>query len=253
VSSFATVTGELSSALPSFSTIQKLVVGLWKRLYYLMQRPDGEASVCDDFDNGGMARAELEAEASAAFESSFANERKVDFVRFRDDFMSQLPAAIAAALLNEGVDALTVWTHIRSFLVGSVEAVLHKERTGAWLSLEDYLDPEVFSYGRCRVVDTAKRSMYRVFVKYREYLEATVSWDDTDLIQDVALRLRRHYRYHELQPEQLRHAGSLDTHTEPLYDRIYIDEVQVKLTRSMVLIWRDPCCIYMCMFICICA
>jgi hypothetical protein len=184
-------------------------------------------------DEQGIAAAAVEAEARAAFEATFAIERKISFARFRDEFFPQVSLPAAISLSNGGgeVDALTVWTQIRSFLVGSVEAILHKERTdtASDLSLDAFLSPEVFSYGRCRIDDGAKRVIYHVYVKYREHLGATGMWDDTDLIMDVALKLRRHYGYHALPPEQLGHVGSLDAHAQPLYDRIYIDEVQVRM------------------------
>jgi len=83
--------------------------------------------------------------------------KRVDFNRFKEVFPKP----------DGGLDSLTVWTQIRSFIKGSIEAL--KINNGAPLSLEQYSDTELIgSKSRCRLKLDDRVMAYAAFENYEK-------------------------------------------------------------------------------------
>ena len=113
------------------------------------------------------------------------------------------------------MDPLTVWTQIRSFFKGSIEAVL----LGRPLQLKEYLDLENFGKNRCRLPKDARRTAFRIYEQYEKELLATDMWDDCDRMLDLLKRCD----LNERRPLSGCISDGLGTRN---YDRVYVDEVQ---------------------------
>ena len=106
---------------------------------------------------------------------------------------------------GDGLDPLVVWTQIRSFIKGSIEAALQHHP----LTLDQYLDMEAFGKDRCRLSLDQRREVYHLYTRYDEIRRERGLWDDTDQVAALLYRSR------------LQHTAI----AEP-YDRVYVDEVQ---------------------------
>jgi hypothetical protein len=105
------------------------------------------------------------------------------------------------------IDALIAWTSIRSFIKGSIEAVMANQP----LSKDAYLG---LGKKRCRLSEEQRLAVYNVFDKYQLYCSNGKLWDDCERISQLLSSLSRielisPFDYHELQ-----------------YSKIYCDEVQ---------------------------
>ena len=147
--------------------------------------------------------------AASGLPFPFPKNRNVDFACFRDTIFPTIAGK------DRSLDALTVWTQIRSFLKGSVEAVL----LGRPLQLKEYLDLDTFGKNRCRLPKDERRKAFRLFEQYEKELRVSGMWDDCDRILDLLKKC-------DLK-ERLPLAGCV---TDELgtrnYDRVYMDEVQ---------------------------
>jgi len=145
----------------------------------------------------------------------FDNDSRVDFQRFKRDFK--------AFLDNCGLDPLVVWTQIRSFIKGSVEALVKDD--AAYISLDEYLDFTVFSSARCRLAEPQRRIAYEIFEKYEAEKDRLELWDDCDLITAV------HARY-----EESTNHGTFPMNLKA--DKLYVDEVQDYTQAEIALFFR---------------
>jgi hypothetical protein len=91
--------------------------------------------------------------------------KHIDFERFKQEF-----AGCCGAL-----DPLVVWTQIRSFIKGSIDAVLKKR----YLTREEYLNLGV---NHCRLDRDQRQQAYDTFEQYRK---ASDWWDDCDRVADI--------------------------------------------------------------------
>ena len=128
----------------------------------------------------------------------------MDFFRFKKEMFDNG---------TECIDPLVVWTNIRSFIKGSIEA-LRSER--GYLSKEEYL---ALGKKRCRFSEEQRERIYDIFHRYQDFMDANELWDENDRI--VAL-LRRLKLAREANPELLH--SSCKTWTK--FDKVYVDEVQ---------------------------
>lgn len=103
-----------------------------------------------------------------------------------------------------GIDPLIVWTNIRSFIKGSLEAFSSADNV---VSREDFLQ---FGKKRCRYSEEQRDMIYSIFEQYQIYLKENEMWDDCDRILCLLLRLRQ-------SPD---HAARLQ------FSKVYVDEVQ---------------------------
>ena len=143
--------------------------------------------------------------------------RRLDFKRFRDSIFPEISPSKSKMKRShkaqqhsvrseeDGLDPLVAWTQIRSFIKGSIEAVLQHHP----LTLDQYLDMKVFGKDRCRLSPDQRREAYHLYTLYDEMRRERGLWDDTD---QVAALLHR---------SRLQHTAI----AEP-YDRVYVDEVQ---------------------------
>ena len=142
--------------------------------------------------------------------------RRLDFKRFRDSIFPEISQSKSkrsgkAWQRNSsdegggGLDPLVVWTQIRSFIKGSIEAALQHHP----LTLDQYLDTEAFGKDRSRLSPDQRREVYHLYTRYDEVRRERGLWDDAD---QVAALLHR---------SRLQH-----TAIAAPYDRVYVDEVQ---------------------------
>lgn len=106
---------------------------------------------------------------------SFEQASRIDYTKFRA-FMAPLACDL---------EPLIVWTQIRSFIKGSIEAVT-KSRP---LTLEEYLDTAVIGSRRCRLTTEQREAAYAIFEKYEKYRVSRNLWDDCDRVGTLVKRL----------------------------------------------------------------
>jgi hypothetical protein len=87
---------------------------------------------------------------------------------------------------DKGIDALIVWTNIRSFIKGSIEAI---QNPGFVIPEESYLSQENFGKKRCRLSDEQRKIVYDVFLRYQQKAAELNTWDNCDRIIALIQRL----------------------------------------------------------------
>jgi len=142
--------------------------------------------------------------------SRFPRENKMDFRRFKTDLFKG----------DEGIDALIIWTNIRSFIKGSIEATVNQNRI---LTQEQYLSSEVIGKKRCRLSTEKREVVYDIFLRYQNYMESNDLWDDCDRINALITRL---LQSRTSQP---------DIFEEVRCSKIYVDEVQDYIQSELLL------------------
>ena len=104
--------------------------------------------------------------------------RRLDYKRFRDSIFLEISPSKSKskskqsgkawqrtlAEEGDGLDPLVVWTQIRSFIKGSIEAALQHHP----LTLDQYLDMETFGKDRCRLSPDQRREVYQLYTRYDE-------------------------------------------------------------------------------------
>jgi superfamily I DNA/RNA helicase len=135
----------------------------------------------------------------------YRSTRMVTYQRFRTEIYPTLSRVGRVAL-----DALVVWTQIRSFIKGSIEAVLAQRP----LTLEEYLDTKVFGSERCRLNRDQRKEAYESYIRYQAFLDSEVGWwDEADRIGGLLRRSK-------LEPLGACNGRGFD------YEKVYVDEVQ---------------------------
>jgi superfamily I DNA/RNA helicase len=130
--------------------------------------------------------------------AEWSDQTRVDYQRFRDTIWTEISSGERAKF-----DPLVVWTQIRSFIKGSVEAAQQHRP----LDAEQYV--KGMSKNRCRLDVEAREAAHKLFVRYQGVLDKNGWWDENDRCTAIM--------------------GSMlkETTTQsPLYDRVYVDEVQ---------------------------
>ena len=112
------------------------------------------------------------------------------------------------------VDTLVVWTNIRSFIKGSIEALKNPNFA---VTEEEYFSHENFGKKRCRFSIEQRNFIYSVFLKYQEKLKEYGMWDNCDRI--VALIQR-------LQQAKTTDPDLFQGDSWCKWSKIYVDEVQ---------------------------
>eukprot|EP00597_Dinobryon_sp_UTEXLB2267_P010567 CAMPEP_0170100792 /NCGR_PEP_ID=MMETSP0020_2-20130122/1864_1 /TAXON_ID=98059 /ORGANISM="Dinobryon sp., Strain UTEXLB2267" /LENGTH=664 /DNA_ID=CAMNT_0010323745 /DNA_START=228 /DNA_END=2219 /DNA_ORIENTATION=- len=140
---------------------------------------------------------------------TFPKKQRVDFSYFRDQLFPQIKSK------DNTMDPLVVWTQIRSFIKGSIEAVL----LGRPLHLKEYLDLEAFGKERCRLPKDLRRKAYEIYSKYEAEMRRRQMWDDADRVMDILARCN----LTQLKPL----SGCIsDEFGDRDYDKVYVDEIQ---------------------------
>lgn len=153
-------------------------------------------------------------ESAVPTQSRFRSNQRVDFARFKREFYRN-------SKLWGGVDALVVWTNIRSFIKGSVDALSSQGRI---LSIEDYVSVEKLGRERCRLAPDCRRDVYKAFQAYSKYLARSSLWDDCDRISHLLESLQRLKDENSVRFEVLQ------------YSKLYVDECQ-DFTQAEILLF----------------
>ena len=120
---------------------------------------------------------------------------------------------------SNNVDALIVWTNIRSFLKGSIEALQSTSNNkDFFVSKEEFLSENNFGKRRCRLETGQRELVYEVFLRYKEQLAETNAWDNCDRIVALIQRLLAAKKSH---PDIFEGIQSWCK-----WSKIYVDEVQ---------------------------
>jgi hypothetical protein len=132
-----------------------------------------------------------------------------DRVRY-ERFVGMLPT-LSLGNQRLHLDTRVVWTHIRSFIKGSIEAV----KAGRPLTLNEYL---ALAPERCRLTPDQRGEAYSVFEVYEGQLARSRLWDESGRTLDaLSLWLRDR--------DGLPFSAGCPV-TPSQYDRVYVDEVQ---------------------------
>jgi hypothetical protein len=123
--------------------------------------------------------------------ATFLPSKKMDLSRFKKDVCHQ----------GSPLDALLLWTQIRSLIKGSI-ANLDRPR-----SREEYMN---LGKNECRLTQEQRASCYSVFETYERYMNECKLWDDCDRMTSILRQLQS-------DPEARFAMG---------YDKVYVDEIQ---------------------------
>lgn len=144
---------------------------------------------------------------------------RVDYLKFKRDIF---PAVLAARRRTTTctIDALVVWTVMRSFIKGSYEAVLGIDSTGARQSERagNPIDVQtLLNLGeeRLRLSPEQRREAFELCHKCRAEYDSKSLWDNGDFVLAMHSALGQ-------ASEQQRHAFE----TNCKFDKVYVDEVQ---------------------------
>lgn len=137
--------------------------------------------------------------------TELTNDKYVDYFRFKHDFFKES---------SEGIDALIAWTNIRSFIKGSIEAFCGSNHA---VSEEDYISSEMFGKKRCRFTIEQRKEIYKIYLRYQEYLQSYNLWDDCDRIAALITRL---------QNARISNPDLFVENTWLTWSKLYVDEVQ---------------------------
>jgi hypothetical protein len=184
------------------------------------------------------------AAGGALFNLSHRDADCVDYARFHDEIFpviserlnttnprtapacTTLTAALVPAAPTAAsclLDSLVVWTQIRSFLKGSVEAIL----SGGELPLEAYLDTQVFGKDRCRLQENQRGQAYELFARYQQYIAEHRLWDEMDRSNRILMRAVRANSAQSAPKEAVNVAAALrGANPEPYFSKVYVDEIQ---------------------------
>ena len=133
--------------------------------------------------------------------NSFPRSNRMTFDRFKSEVYNR----------NHSIDPLLVWTSIRSFIKGSIEATKNLNNA---IDKEEFLSSNLFGIKRCRLTLNQREEIYCIYERYRNYMQGSGLWDDCDRITALLQRLQycktsNHELYHQLRKS-----------------KIYVDEVQ---------------------------
>ncbi|KAJ1433767.1 hypothetical protein B484DRAFT_9190 [Ochromonadaceae sp. CCMP2298] len=148
--------------------------------------------------------------------------KRVDFKRFKEQ--------IFPSFGKPKLDPLVAWTQIRSFIKGSVEALLVEGTVGSStsssssraLSLPAYL---ALAKGRCRLQPPERAEAYAVYVQYEALLLHAGLWDDCDRVMHILLAAGLHLPLGK-SGRNGGGGGGGGGGFEQMFDKVYVDEVQ---------------------------
>ncbi len=141
----------------------------------------------------------------------YAQFKHVSFTKFRTEIYPVLNEFHGNKRITM-LDASIVWTQIRSFIQGSIEAATISPAPRPLL-LEEYLG---MADKRCKVTRMERAKVYKVFLRYQEYMQKGGLWDDAIRVLDLLSQLRW----------EISDANFTGREASLHYDRVYVDEVQ---------------------------
>ena len=142
---------------------------------------------------------------------SFIPSQRLDFQRFNQDFYNTRSSKSHASKEKKEVSALILWTVIRTFIKGSIEAYQNPEGN---LSRDIFVAVDKLGKNRCRVPADLREYIFDEYLKYEEYKSKLGFWDDSDRIRHLLSRLNECKSNNPTVFDGLRRS------------RIYVDEVQ---------------------------
>jgi len=192
------------------SNFTQLFVARSRRLCRYVSLTVGEKYPADTFTTFGQVLQSIEynipkvIKSGSPMRETFLASQKMDFPRFQRDVYSGCDSQP-----NEtNIDALLVWTNIKSFLKGSIEALLEPNQI---MTKENFL---ALGRRRCRLGQAQRGKVYEIFQKYQNICSAQNLWDDCDRICALLLRLQNARE-------------SEDSTFNALHrNKIYVDEIQ---------------------------
>jgi len=145
----------------------------------------------------------------SSFSDSHKDSNYVDFHKFRDKIFNKITHK------STTLDPLIVWTQIRSFIKGSIEAIKQESTSNhhstTFLSKEIYLDMMIFPFDRCRLNEVQREEAYHIFLRYQEFIEQNNLWDDMDQVRYILKSGLDKFK---------------DFYFPVFFKKIYVDEVQ---------------------------
>jgi len=130
---------------------------------------------------------------------------------------------------DKGVDALIVWTNIRSFIKGSIEAM---KDPNSVVSEDEYLSEHNFGKKRCRLLPEQRKIVYEIFLKYQESMKESGAWDNCDRI----IALNRRFLAAKKTHTELFENSKIENYCK--WSKIYVDEVQDYTQAEILLFFR---------------
>ncbi|KAJ1437479.1 hypothetical protein B484DRAFT_392733, partial [Ochromonadaceae sp. CCMP2298] len=191
----------------------------------------GAAHTSADTDAGagaGTATGAVDSGCGSGSGSSrtYLPSKRVDFKRFKEQ--------IFPSFGKPKLDPLVAWTQIRSFIKGSVEALLGEGAAGGStsssgssssgasssggsraLSLPAYL---ALAKGRCRLQPPERAEAYAVYAKYKALLVRAGLWDDCDRVMRILLAAGLHL------PLGKSGGDGGGSGFGQVFDKVYVDE-----------------------------
>jgi hypothetical protein len=143
---------------------------------------------------------------------TFHPSQKMDFNRFKE-FHGNSP-------LKGKVSALILWTVIRTFLKGSIEAF---QSSDGRLPRDLFVEVGKLGKNRCRISPDLREVLYDEFLRYEKFLEEQQLWDDCDRVHHLLVRIKE---TREQDPDAFRQVQ---------WSRVYVDEIQDYTQKEIVL------------------
>lgn len=172
-------------------------------------------------------------------QAAFLPNKRVDFMRFKDEFINGFLANSSTKFKLKRVNASIAWIQIKSFIKGSIEAVLRwdpdfprvkeKATVCAFLSRAEYTDPVAGAINarRCNLTQGDREEYFKLFERYQSWCGKNGYWDDVDRLFDLFK--------HQMDPSEFvaKDRHGIEDHQ---YHAMYIDEVQDFTQAEMALI-----------------
>ncbi|KAJ1408065.1 hypothetical protein B484DRAFT_436340, partial [Ochromonadaceae sp. CCMP2298] len=157
---------------------------------------------------------------------TFLPSKRVDFKRFKEQ--------IFPSFGKPKLDPLVAWTQIRSFIKGSVEALLVEGEGAAGsstsgisgiraLSESAYL---ALAKGRCRLQPPERAEAYAVYVQYDALLLRAGLWDDCDRVMRILMAAGLHLPLGKSSGKGSGGKVGGGGGFGQVFDKVYVDEVQ---------------------------
>lgn len=143
---------------------------------------------------------------------TFHPSQKMDFNRFKE-FHGNSP-------LKGKVSALILWTVIRTFLKGSIEAF---QSSDGRLPRDLFVEVGKLGKNRCKISLDLREVLYDEFLRYEQFLEEQQLWDDCDRVHHLLVRMKE---TREEDPDAFRQLQ---------WSRVYVDEVQDYTQKEILL------------------
>ena len=168
----------------------------------------------------------------------FNVDKRVNSTMFKHEIWKEIAPKDCTLAYN------VVWTQIHSCLKGSIEVVVKKEEDAngnvdyvpkfKHLTLDEYMDEDVFPYQRTKVTPPQRAEAYKIFENYQLYLHDKGLWDDSDKALYI---LKNSFLQQVIRREHvIKFNFSPESEGAFYYDRVYIDEVQ-DFTQAEILLF----------------